>query len=117
MYEIQMKNKRYKKISPSLKREIDSALNKLIFLISEKETYGENFEKIFNNPSIKYDVFPDNFYTFKYHCHDSAQLRLLYRFIRNKDNTITIELHDFHHKKSNDKKYIKNFEEKIKSMN
>ncbi len=116
MYQIQIKNNRYNKSSQTLKREINGALDKLIFLISEKENYGESFEKIFNNPVIKYDIFPNNFYTFKYHCHDSAQLRLLYRFIRNDDNSIIIELHDFYHKKKNDKKYIKHFEAKAKKM-
>ena len=117
MYKIQVKNNKYNKISHSLQREIKTALNKLVFLISEKENYGESFEKIFNNPAIKYDIFPNNFYTFKYHCQDSAQLRLLYRFIRNDDNTIVIELHDFYHKKSNDKKYIKYFEKKANRIN
>ena len=110
MYKIQIKNNRYDKSSQTLQREINGALEKLIFLISEKENYGENFEHIFNNPAIKYDIFPNNFYTFKYHCNDSAQLRLLYRFVRQSDNSFVIELHDFYHKKKNNKQYIKQFE-------
>ena len=115
MYKVAIKNNSYKKVSPSLQRDIDDALNKLIFLISEKESYGERFEQIFNNPQIKYDIFSKNFYTFKHHCHDSAQLRILYRFTREKDNSIVIELHDFYHKKKNNKKYIKNFELFVKN--
>lgn len=111
MYKIVIKNNIYKKVSPSLKKDIDEALRKLIFLISEKESYGEKFERIFNNPTIKYDIFSNNFFTFKHHSHDSAQLRLLYRFIRNENGEVVIELHNYHHKKQNNKKYIKAFEQ------
>ena len=110
MYEIKIKNEQYRKASPSLKKNIDKALIKLSYLIQEQENYGVSFEKIFNNPAIKYDIFPNQFYTFKHHCNDSAQLRILYKFIRDKTGTATIELHGFHHKKRNNKCYIKEFE-------
>lgn len=110
MYQIKIKNNKYHKTTPSLKQNINRALEKLTYLIAEQESYGCKFEKIFNNPAIKYDVFPNSFYTFKYHCNDSAQLRLLYRFNRDSGGNICIELHDFYHKKNNDKKYIKMFE-------
>ena len=55
------------------------------------------FEKIFNNESIKYDVFDKNFYIFKGHGRDKAQIRIkkhrkigcslakkVVKFIRNK---------------------------------
>ena len=110
MYNIKIRNPKYTKSSPSLRQNIDKAMLRLTYLIQEEETYGTSFEKIFNNPAIKYDIFPNQYYTFKYHCNDSAQLRLLYKFIRNSDNSVTLELHDFYHKKRDDKKYIKTFQ-------
>ena len=114
MYNVTIKNLKYNKTSPSLKQDIDKAMLKLTYLIQEQELYGNSFEKIFNNPAIKYDIFPNQFYTFKYHCTDSAQLRLLYKFVRNDDGSVTLELHDFYHKKKNDKKYIKAFQKVAK---
>ena len=117
MYDIKIKNTKYIKSSPSLRQNIDKAMLKLTYLIQEQEIYGVVFEKIFNNPAIKYDIFPNQFYTFKYHCNDSAQLRLLYRFIRNDDGSATVELHDFYHKKKNDKKYIREFQKVASNKN
>ncbi len=116
MHKIVVKNNVDKKVSPTLKKDIEKALDKLKYLILEKEMHGEHFEKIFNNPTIKYDVFPKNFYTFKYHCHDSAQLRLLYRFVRADNGHVTIELHNFYLKKQNNKQYIKTFDSFVRKF-
>ena len=71
-----------KKYSPSERKEILKAFEKLQKMIVTEERYGIPFEKIFNNASVKHDVFGNGFYTFKAHGRDKAQIRILYKFIR-----------------------------------
>ena len=68
MYNVTIKNMKYNKTSPSLKQDIDKAMLKLTYLIPEQELYGNSFEKIFNNPAIKYDIFPNQFYEAPWLC-------------------------------------------------
>ena len=75
---------------------------------------GQPFERIFNNESIKYDVFENNFYTYKFRYADNTQLRLLYHFVRDKDKII-IELHQYAVKRRNNKNYIEVFEKYAKN--
>ena len=60
-------NECIKKYSPSERKEIIKAFEKLKNMIAIKEQYGLPFEKIFNNESLKYDVLGKGFYTFKAH--------------------------------------------------
>ena len=115
MYSIEIKALKYDKASPSLRKDIDKALEKLVYLIEEQDNYGIPFEKIFNNDTIKYDCLDNNFFTFKF-SKGSIQLRLLYRFVRLQEDSV-IELHDFHHKNRDDKSYIKEFERKASEFN
>ena len=107
---IVKENECMKKYSPSEKREIEKALEKLKTMITTEEQYGVPFEKIFNNESVKYDVFGKNFYTFKAHGRDKAQIRILYKFIRKSIKEFDLELHLVAIKRKNDKEYMKEFQ-------
>lgn len=91
---------------------VQQAMIKLHRMIDEYEKAGVLFEKIFNNDVIKYDVLGKNFYTFKAHGEDRAQLRILYRFIRT-DEGFDLECHKVMIKRRNDKKYIHDFEKYV----
>ncbi len=104
-----IKNECMKKCSPSEKREITKAFQKLKEMILIEEQYGIPFEKIFNNETLKYDVFGHGFYTFKAHGKDKAQIRILYKFIRLSKQKFELELHMVSIKRRNDKDYMKEF--------
>ena len=114
-YIIKKECKDYDKASKQLKQTIDKALDKLIYLIEQKEKSGVSFEKIFNDDIIKYDILENNFFTFKFRYKDQTQLRLLYKFSRQND-IITIELHKFVIKRRTNKDYIKQFEKYSKEF-
>lgn len=99
-----------KKYSPSEKKEIIKAFEKLQQMIEIEESYGVPFEKIFNNETLKYDVLGDGFYTFKAHGKDKSQIRLLYRFIRISERKFEVELHMAAIKRKTNKDYIKEFQ-------
>lgn len=107
---IVKENECMKKYSPSEKREIEKVFEKLKTMILTEEQYGVPFEKIFNNASIKYDIFDKNFYTFKGHGRDKAQIRILYRFIRKSIEEFDLEMHLVAIKRKNDKEYMKEFQ-------
>lgn len=98
-----------KKYSPSEKREIEKAFEKLKTLIEVEEQYGVPFEKIFNNETVKYDVLGNGFYTFKAHGKDKAQIRILYKFIRKTIQEFELEMHMVWIKRKNDNAYIREF--------
>ena len=102
-----------KKYSPNEKKEILKAFEKLRRMIEIKENYGVPFEKIFNNESLKYDVFQKGFYTYKAHGRDNAQIRILYRFIRLPESQFELEMHMVSIKRRSDKNYIKQFEKYV----
>lgn len=102
-----------KKYSPNEKKEIFKAFEKLRRMIEIKENYGVPFEKIFNNESLKYDVFQKGFYTYKAHGKDNAQIRILYRFIRLSERQFELEMHMVSIKRRSDKNYIKQFEKYV----
>lgn len=102
-----------KKFSPSQKREICKAFEKLKNMIAVEESYGVPFEKIFNNDAIKYDILGNGFYTFKAHGKDKSQLRILYKFVRYADQNYELEMHKVSIKRNNDKTYIKEFQEYV----
>ena len=103
-------NECIKKYSPSEKREIEKAFDKLKQMIAVKEQYGIPFEKIFNDEAIKYDTFSKGFYTFKAHGRDKAQIRILYKFVRMSEEKFEVEMHMVLIKRRTDKEYIKEFE-------
>lgn len=88
----------------------EKAMQKLERQIKELEANGKPFEKLFNNETIKYDVLGKNFFTYKFRGDDSSQLRILYRFVRNKNGTFDIECHKIAVKRHSGKEYIKEFE-------
>ena len=102
-----------KKYSPNEKKEILKAFEKLRRMIEIKENYGVPFEKIFNNESLKYDVFQKGFYTYKAHGRDNAQIRILHRFIRLQESQFELEMHMVSIKRRSDKNYIKQFEKYV----
>lgn len=104
-----------KKLDNKEKELVDRALNKLEKQIDIIEGTGTPFEKIFNNDSIKYDVLGKNFYTYKFVAENSSQIRILYRFIRNPNNSYIIECHKVEVKRRSGKEYIKKFEEYVKT--
>ena len=99
-----------KKYSPSEKREIGKAFEKLKQMIAVKEQYGVPFEKIFNDETLKYDVLGNGFYTFKAHGRDKAQIRILYKFVRMPEQEFEVEMHMVLIKRRTDKEYIKEFQ-------
>ncbi|MDY5211477.1 hypothetical protein [Intestinibacter sp.] len=111
---IKINNKKFNKENEKTKEAINKALNKLCETILQFEENGQPFERIFNNESIKYDVFENNFYTYKFRYSDNTQLRLLYHFVRDKDKII-IELHQYAVKRRNNKNYIEAFEKYAKN--
>ena len=103
-----------KKCPPSEKREIMKAFEKLRQMISIKESYGVPFEKIFNDETLKYDILGKNFYVYKAHGKDRAQIRILYKFIRIAEKKFDLELHQVVIKRKTNKEYIKEFREYVK---
>ena len=85
-------------------------------LFDEKGEICSIAQKEFNNEAIKYDVFDNNFYTYKFRYADNTQLRILYHFVREKDKII-IELHQYAVKRRNNKSYIEAFEKYVKNYN
>lgn len=104
-----------KKLDNKEKELVDRALNKLERQIDVIEDTGTPFEKIFNNDSIKYDILGKSFYTYKFVAENSSQIRILYRFVRNSDNTYDLECHKVEVKRRSGKEYIKRFENYVKS--
>ena len=113
---ISINNKKFNKENEKTKEAIYKALNKLCELILQFEENGQPFERIFNNEAIQYDVFDNNFYTYKFRYADNTQLRILYHFVREKDKII-IELHQYAVKRRNNKSYIEAFEKYVKNYN
>lgn len=105
--------KDYLKANGQTRKIVEKAMNRLKNLITEMDSSGTSFEKIFNNDVIKYDVIGKNFFTFKFRAEDKTQLRALYKFKRINTNTAEIELHKFYIKRNTDKSYIKVFEEYV----
>lgn len=106
---VTINNKKFHKEDVNTKLAIYKALGKLCDSIIQLEENGQRFERLFNNESIKYDVFDNNFYTYKFRYCDNTQLRILYRFVRDGDKII-IELHQYIVKRRNKKDYIDSFE-------
>ena len=102
-----------KKYSPTERQEILKVFDKLKKKIDTEEYYGIHFEKIYNNDSIKYDIFKEGFYTFKAQGKDRSQIRILYRFVRNADGKYDIQLHDVYIKRRNTKEYMNEFKEYV----
>lgn len=98
-----------KNYSMDEKREIIKAFEKLRGLIEEKEKYGEPFEKIVNNETIKYDVHGNGFYTFKAHGKNKSQIRILYKFVRIAEQKFGLEMHMIEIKRRTDKDYMDKF--------
>ena len=99
-----------KKYSPSERREINKAFEKLKQMIAIKEQYGIPFEKIFNDETLKYDVHGKGFFTFKAHGRDKSQIRLLYRFVRIEEQKFEVEMHMVLIKRRTDNEYMKEFQ-------
>ena len=95
---------------------INRAMKKLERQINTLESTGTPFEKIFNNDAIKYDILGKGFYTYKFVAENSSQLRILYRFVREKNGFI-LECHKVEIKRRSGKGYIKDFEEYVKNYN
>lgn len=112
IYEIECKE--YAKLKPELKKCIDKEMERLISLIKATEESGTPFEKIFNNEVIKHNVLSEKFFTFKTHGPDSTQLRLLYEFKRDGENTYII-LHKFFVKRRTSNEYLTDFKEYAKN--
>lgn len=98
-----------KKYSPNEICEIIKVFDKLKNMIETEEYYGTRFENIYNNDSIKYDVFKGGFYTFKAQGKDRSQIRILYRFIRNEDGKYDVHMHRVYIKRRNTKEYMNEF--------
>lgn len=107
-------NKCMKKYSPNEKREIMKAFEKLRKMISIKENYGVPFEKIFNDETLKYDILGKDFYVYKAHGRDRAQIRILYKFIRKAEKKFELELHLVEIKRRTNKEYLKEFQEYVR---
>ena len=103
-------NKCIKKYSPSERREIIKACEKLKNMIAVEKEYGVSFERIFNNESLKYDVLGKGFYTFKAQGRDKAQIRILYKFVRKTMQDFELEIHMVSIKRRNDNTYMKEFQ-------
>lgn len=98
-----------KKYSPSEKREVIKAFDKLKNLIDTEESYGTMFEQIFNNETIKYDILGSGFYTFKAQGRDRSQMRLLYHFSRLANGEYDLQLHKAYIKRRSGKEYMSEF--------
>lgn len=105
-----------KKLDNKEKELVDRALNKLEKQIDIIEQTGTPFEKIFNNDSIKYDILGKSFYTYKFVAENSSQIRILYRFVRNEDESYNLECHKVEVKRRSGKDYIKKFEKYVKDF-
>ncbi|MBR4026478.1 MAG: hypothetical protein IKJ01_02820 [Lachnospiraceae bacterium] len=99
-----------KKFSPSEKREIFKAFDKLKDMITLEEQYGRPFEKVFNNEALKYDILGNGFYTFKAHGRDHCQIRILYKFNRMLSQDFEVEIHMVSIKRRDDKSYMRDFQ-------
>lgn len=106
-------NECIKKYSPSERKEIIKAFEKLKNMIMVEEQSGVPFEKIFNNESLKYDILGKGFYTFKAHGRDKIQIRILYKFIRKAMKDFELEIHMVFIKRRNDNTYMKKFQKYV----
>ena len=102
-----------KKFSPDERKEINKAFDKLKYLITEKERYGTEFECIYNDDSIKYDILGKGFYSFKARGKDRAQIRILYKFERINKKDYVLEMHMAVIKRRDDKTYMKDFQDYV----
>lgn len=102
-----------KKYSPSERKEILKAFEKLQNMILTEEKHGIPFEKIFNNETLKYDILGKGFYTFKSHGRDRTQVRILYKFIRKTMQDFELEMHMVSIKRRNDNTYMKDFQKYV----
>lgn len=104
--------KAYKKADKCIQNSINKSLKMLKVRI---ESYAQNnisFNQIFNDDTVKYDVYNNGqsqLYALKGR-DNKLQLRLLYT-VKIDPSSLSIILVDYEMKKSNDKKYIEKFME------
>jgi len=108
---IQVANscKTYFKCERTIKQSINKSLDTLKTRIRSYEESGTQFGKIFNDETVKYDVYKNNLYAFKAR-DNKLQIRLLYT-VEITTTGLTIILIDFALKKTSDKSYITKFTE------
>lgn len=107
MYKVIYIESNLKKVPFDKRRFLEKAVNKLVSKISLYARNGIEFENIFNDDSVKYDILPNDFYTYKFQT-TQFPLRLLYKVKRtNKD--FIIEIHKAQFKQNNNKGYIREF--------
>lgn len=98
----------------------EQGMTKLRTMIDQFESYGTPFEKICNNDTIKYDVLGKGFYVFKHLYKGRTQLRILYQFIRNEDQTFELKVHRVYCKRKSNSAtqalYLKQFKHYIDSI-
>lgn len=108
MYKVIYIEPNLKKVTSEKRRFLEKAVNKLVSKILLYAKCGIKFENIFNDDSIKYDILPNNFYTYKFQT-TQFPLRLLYKVIRTEENNLIIEIHKAKFKQNNNKQYIREF--------
>jgi hypothetical protein len=98
----------YHKLKKDKQREIDKAIDKLIYFIKTMKRFNSF---IINNPTI-HDAYAD-FYVYK-HNGNRCSIRILYKYINN-----TTEIHLFHFKSGDrdNAKYIDVFEQYVSNYN
>ena len=101
MCKIKYLNKILKKLPPDERKLLVKNVNKLRNKIESCET---SFDMIFNNDSIKYDKYENNFYAVRFH--GKISMRVLYRF---ENDTIEVHMVYFKHEYGSD--YIRKFRE------
>ena len=99
--------KNLKKCNSDEKRLMQKYVERLVAKIDELSAEGISFERIFNDSSIKYDIYVNDFYAVKFH--GRISMRILYRFSRINAQNYIIEIHMVYLKKSSGKDYISLF--------
>lgn len=105
MVSVSYVEKNLKKLSREERLFLDRNVDKLKSKIQTLSDDNTDFSRIFNNDSIKYDVYNNGFCAVKFNGH-RISIRVLYKFIESSEE---IEVHLVHIKKTKGSEYIQIF--------
>lgn len=103
--EIVYISKNFKKTKMEEMKVIEKGVSKLVDKIEQYKKTGTNFNRIFNDSSVKYSILENGFCIYK-HQNQQIPLRLLYRFKHTDNNIDRLEVHLSYIKKYDDNRYF-----------
>lgn len=110
MFEVKYLDRNFKKLSVEEKKKLKKGIDNLLNKIEGYQRIGKSFDRIFNDDSVKHDIYPKHFCSTRFNGR-KLSLRILYRVNQN-----IIEIHKVYVKKGggmNEKRYIKIFNDYV----